>query len=170
MVRNAPTTDDEIEKLKTLPNLTLENIDSLYRSENKTLGWFSKRMVFSAVKLSKGELTLAEIFQRFIKYATYGLFILMPLCALLIKFFYRKRNYYYSEFLVFSIYFHTFAFGVLSIYILLERFFPFKNNYLDIALLIGMPAYLGFSLHRVFENSVGKTLFKTIMLSIFYCR
>lgn len=53
----------EFVKLKALPNLTLEKIDSLYRSENKILGWYSKRFVFSVIKLQKGELMLSELFQ-----------------------------------------------------------------------------------------------------------
>lgn len=140
----------------------------MYRSENKILGWYSKRFIFSVIKLQKGELMLSELFHRFVKYFFYALFILMPLFALLLKIFYRKCDYFYSEFLVFSIYFHTFIFGVLCIYVLLEKLMDFKSILLTVILFIGLPIYLGLSLKRVFNETTAKTIFKSISLSIIY--
>ena len=159
----------ELKEVSDIPNLTLEKIDSFFISKHKpSNGWYGKRILLTLVKIRNGELTLAEIFHKFIKYFSYALFILMPLFALLLKFFYRKRNYFYSEFLVFSIYFHTFIFGVLSIFILLEKVFNFKFNLLPLILLFGIGVYLGISLKRVFEDSISKILLKTTFLALIY--
>ena len=134
------------------------------------LTWLNTRIIHTTVKLNKGELAVTDLYEKFIKYLTYSVFFLMPIFALLLMLFYRKRNYYYSEFLVFSIYFHTLIFGAFGFLIFLFGFLPIDNKlaYIVLILFIGMTVYLGLALKRVFVDSTPKTVFKTVLLSAVY--
>lgn len=157
-------------ELTERPYLTNELIDSTFRSRNIPTNWLNTRIVHTTVKLNKGELAVTDLYEKFIKYLTYSVFILMPIFALLLMLFYRKRNYYYSEFLVFSIYFHTLLFGAFGFLILLFGFLPIDNKlkYIVVILLLGMGIYLGLALKRVFGDSTTKTVVKTVLLSLVY--
>jgi hypothetical protein len=150
--------------------LTNELIDSTLRSKNIPTNWLNTRIIHTTIKLNKGELAITDLYAKFIKYITYSLFILMPIFAFLLMLFYRKRNYYYSEFLVFSIYFHTLLFGAFGFLIPLFSFLPIDHKliYLAVILLIGMSIYLGLALKRVFGDSTTKTVVKTVLLSAVY--
>jgi Protein of unknown function (DUF3667) len=152
------------------PYLTNELIDSTFRSKNIPTNWLNTRIIHTTVKLNKGELAVTDLFEKFIKYITYSIFILMPIFALLLMLFYRKRNYYYSEFLVFSIYFHTLLFGAFGFLMLVIGFLPLDNKlkYVGVVLFLGMTVYLGLALKRVFADSTPKTVFKTVLLSGVY--
>jgi hypothetical protein len=151
-------------------SLTNELIDSTFRSKKIPTNWLNTRVIHTTIKLTKGELALTDLFEKFIKYITYSVFILMPIFALLLMLFYRKRNYYYSEFLVFSIYFHTLLFGAFGFLMLLIGPLPFdyKLNKVGVILFFGMSIYLGLALKRVFGDSTAKTVVKTLLLSLVY--
>jgi hypothetical protein len=157
-------------ELTERPFLTNELIDSTLRSKNIQTNWLNTRVIHFMIKVNKGELILANLWQKFIKYITYSIFILMPIFALLLMLFYRKRNYYYSEFLVFSIYFHTLLFGAFGFLMLLFVFLPldYKLKYILVILFFGMSIYLGLALKRVFGDSTTKTVVKTVLLSTVY--
>ncbi len=154
--------------LKDIHNLSISQIDSVNTLQHKNLNWLDKHIFLSLVKIRNGELSFTELYNKFIKYFSYALFILMPLFALILKIFYQKRNYFYAEFLVFSIYFHTFIFGASSIYLLLEKLFKFQNLLPSMVLNVASFIYLYLSLKRVFNNSVLKTIYKTLLLAFVY--
>jgi hypothetical protein len=152
------------------PKLTNELIDSTLRSKNIPTNWLNTRIIHTIIKLDKRELTFNDLFKKFITSASYSIFILMPIFALLLMLFYRKRNYFYSEFLVFSIYFHTLIFGAFGFLMLLFSFLriDYKLNYIGVILFIGMTVYLGLALKRVFADSTPKTVLKTVLLCAVY--
>jgi Protein of unknown function (DUF3667) len=155
-------------ELRALPVLTNQLIDSILRSRKIETDWINSRMVHTSLKVQKSELTFADLYYKFVKYSSYTIFALMPIFALLMMLFYRKRNYFYSEFLVFSIYFHTFLFSVFSILVIFYRFLDIDFTIITGLLLLGMVIYLGLSLKRVFEDSTPKTVFKTVLLAAIY--
>lgn len=163
-VIDAPT----MQVLIKLPKLTNMLIDSVLYKKNIQTDWINTRLLNSIVRLEKDELTLSDLYNKFIKYSSYAIFILMPIFALLLMLFYRKRNYYYSEFLVFSIYYHTFIFGVFSLLIILQSLFNIKGNYIALFLLFSVFSYLGLALRKVFWDSVITTTLKTVLLSMTY--
>jgi Protein of unknown function (DUF3667) len=157
-------------ELSERPYLTNKLIDSTLHSKNIPTNWLNTRVIHTTVKLNKGELAVTDLFEKFIKYISYSVFILMPIFAFLLMLFYRKRNYYYSEFLVFSIYFHTLIFGAFGFLILLFGFLSIDHKlaYVMLVLFIGMTVYLGLALKRVFADSTPKTVLKTVLLSATY--
>jgi Protein of unknown function (DUF3667) len=151
--------------LAKLPKLTNMTIDSVLYKKGIQTDWMNTRLLNSSVRLEKGELTLLDLYSRFIKYSSYAIFILMPIFALLLMLFYRKRNYFYSEFLVFSIYYHTLIFGVFILLIILKLLLK-----IDIIpfLLLSVISYLSLALRRVFMDSIPMTILKTVLLSTTY--
>jgi Protein of unknown function (DUF3667) len=155
-------------ELAAQPFLTNELIDSTLRSKKIETNWVSTRILHTIIKIGKGELTLADIYKKFVKSSSYAIFLFMPIFAFLMMLFYRKRDYYYSEFLVFSIYFHTFLFSVFGILVILFGFINVDFEIISMLLLLGMVVYLGLSLKRVFEDSIPITVLKTVLLSLTY--
>ncbi len=154
-------------ELSSLDPLTNKSIDSLIVAKGKKTDWFNTRILHTMIKLQKGEIHTIDIYQKFIKYLSYSLLIFMPFFALILMIFYRKKEYYYSEFLVFSIYFHTFTFLLLTIFSLFTKYI-YNFQYIPLLVFLLLIVYLGFSLKRVFMQSFGKTILKTVLISILY--
>lgn len=154
--------------LRDAPNLTNVLIDSVLRARNIETDWFNTRILHTIIRLQKGELSVGDIYNKFIKSFSYSIFILMPVFALILMLFYRKRNYFYAEFLVFSIYYHTFIFGVLGILMLINRLFMFDSSTVFSVLAVCIFPYLGLAIKRVFGDSNVKTLVKGVLLSLVY--
>jgi Protein of unknown function (DUF3667) len=155
-------------KLVSEEKITNSKIDSLLISNNINTNWFNTRVLHTIIKLYKGETTIAEIYSKLVKYISYALLIFMPFFAMVLKVFYRKKHQYYSEFLVFSIYFHTFLFAVLGLCMIINRYI-FSNNYLFAFFAMAAIVYMGLSLKKVYEDSVLKTILKTSLISVIYC-
>ena len=98
-----------------------------------------------------------------------AIFILLPLFALVLKLFHLKRNYYYSQHLVFAVHNHSFVFAALSV-ITVISWFPatFVAEGIQRLLLFWLIIYMPIALRRVFNESWPWTLFKTAMLFLIY--
>jgi hypothetical protein len=96
-------------------------------------------------------------------------FVLLPIFALLLKLLYIRRDYFYSEHLVFSIYYYNFFFLAGSLYMLIALV-PLLN-YLAwiIGLWIGL--YLLFAMKKMYGQSWRKTIFKycTFLVIFSFC-
>ncbi len=155
-------------KLQSIKNLTNSKIEKVLKIQNIKTDWINTRLVNSFVKLQTGEIKVSDLYKKFMKYASYSFFIFMPFFALILKGFYFRRNYFYSEFLVFSIFYHIFIFGLLTVILLVDKLFNINQLYLIAPFLISIFIYLGISLKTVFEGSWRKTVFKTSILSFIY--
>lgn len=103
-----------------------------------------------------------------------GLFVLLPLMALVLKLLYPLSRRYYVEHLLFVIHYHSFAFLTLTLEILLSRSFRLLNlpdgldELLGVAAGIYIPVYLYRSLRHVYTQSHLLTLPKFVVLTIVY--
>ncbi len=86
------------------------------------------------------------------------LFFLLPVFALILKLLYIRRDFFYSEHLVFSIYYYNFVYLTGSLYMLINLV-PALGW---LATLIGfwIFVYLLISMKRMYEQSWRKTIFK----------
>ena len=92
--------------------------------------------------------------------------IFIPIIALVLKIIYFRRKRYYVEHLVFSLHLHTVFLIILTISSLLSTVF---NGYQ--MLLFGFGAFsifLFLSLYRYYQQSLGKTLVKYVILHLIY--
>lgn len=92
------------------------------------------------------------------------LFYLLPIFALLLKLFYIRRDYFYSEHLVFSIYYYNFFYFAASLQ-LLVNLIPILSW---AATLIGFWIffYLLFAMKRMYQQSWKKTILKFSLFSV----
>jgi hypothetical protein len=85
-------------------------------------------------------------------------FFLLPVFALVLKLLYVRRDFFYSEHLVFSIYYYNFFFLTGSIYLLIEQV-PFGSS-VSWIIIIWMFIYLFQSMRKMYKQSWLKTLLK----------
>lgn len=86
------------------------------------------------------------------------LFYLLPIFALLFKLLYIRRDYYYSEHLVFSIYYYNFFYLAGSIYLLVSLI-P-GMGWLGTIIILWILAYLYLAMKRMYKQSWRKTFAK----------
>ena len=103
-----------------------------------------------------------------------GLFILLPVMALVLKILYPLSRRYYVEHLLFVVHYHAFVFLVLSIGILFSRFSGLVklpdavDDVVGLAISFYIPIYLFKALRRVYENGRLLTSLKLVFLFFAY--
>jgi hypothetical protein len=93
-------------------------------------------------------------------------FLLLPVFALLLKMLYIRRDYFYSEHLVFSIYYYNFFFLAGSIYMIFNQIPVVENLVGFIGLWIFL--YLLFAMKKMYGQSWRKTIFKFCTFVFFF--
>jgi hypothetical protein len=157
----------QLTALFALSSVSSIRVDSFLQANSIPTSWANTKLLTSIVRMQKGELSTYDIYQKFIKYLSYAIFFFMPYFAFLLKLFYRKKSRYYTEHLVFSVYFHTFILALLLLFFLYGRFISNTAD-LGIVAVLAITLYMGFSLKRLYEEGIGKTVLKTILLSLIY--
>ncbi len=92
------------------------------------------------------------------------MFIMLPLFALVVQFFYLFSGYHYLQHLVFGLNIHS---VVYLLYLLGEGVALISNN-LDGVLLLFTLLYLPLALRRVYNSSIPGALFKSLAIAIVY--
>jgi hypothetical protein len=110
-----------------------------------------------------------EMFKdKFLKYLSYVLFVLMPFFALTLTMILWKSKKLYVHHLIFSINFHTFIFGLSSVIIILGEILPdFISGYI-IYLWWGIPLYLLIGIKRFYNRKLIGSFFKTLGALMMY--
>lgn len=94
--------------------------------------------------------------------APIGVFVMMPLFALILKLLYVRKKRFYVEHFVFALHVHAFVFLVGTV-LLLSR-----NEELQAALTVWFLAYLFLALKRVYGQGIVGTFFKFAALGLSY--
>ena len=144
------------------------------KAENDRDGWFKRKLTVRAIELSLkykdepgkfGKDFLAGLKDNFSKI----LFYLLPVFALLLKLLYVRRDYYYSEHLVFSIYYYNFFYlaGSIQMLVGLVPGLGWLNSIIGFWIFF----YLLFAMKRLYVQSWRKTIFKFVLFSFafFFC-
>jgi len=111
---------------------------------------------------------MADIFLHRLPYL---LFVSLPLFALILKILYsRRRQYYYADHGIFSIYHYIFTFILILVVMCIGRLVDFTGwdwlSYLMISLFLSGGLYLFLSMKRFYGQGWAKTIFKFILLNI----
>ncbi len=143
--------------------------DFLYLEEEELVGIYKKdagildRLIFKQkIKLIKDE---SQIFAAMVGHTTWAILLMMPCLALVLYFLYIRHSYFYIEHLIFAFHFQSFSFLVLAILIAGMNIFPW---WLFIPFLVIIWIYLFISMWKVYQQSIGKTVLKVLLLSIAY--
>lgn len=144
---------------------TVEAYDSiqLTKPDSDRDNWFvrlvSKRVINVRNKYGEDSEKLGEVFlSAFKDNFSKVLFYLLPFFALLLKLLYIRRGYYYSEHLVFSIYYYNFFYlaGTLQILVGLSPWLSWISTFIGFWIVL----YLLFAMKRMYQQSWRKTILK----------
>jgi hypothetical protein len=99
------------------------------------------------------------------------MFLMLPLCALILKVNFSKNKKYYVEHLIFTFHLHCFLFLFLAIIMGLELIIPKSwglHGWFDLAATVGVIWYLYKSLKVFYQRSRGRTISKMFGVTLMY--
>jgi hypothetical protein len=152
---------------------TVEQYDSMQAAlpESERDGWLEKRIARRVIILTNKyngdwDAFSADFRVFFGDNFSKVLFYLMPFFALLLKLLYMRRDFYYSEHLVGTIYYYNF-FYLAGCVMMLVNLIPGGSGFSD---LIGLWVWLYFLLHmkRMYGQGWGKTILKFFIFSFLF--
>lgn len=152
---------------------TVEAYDSAQAllPESERDGWIERRFVIRGIELDNkygddesrfGKELVAAIKDNFSKM----LFFLLPVFALVLKLLYVRRNLFYGEHLVFSIYYYNFFYLAGSVMMLLALI-P-SLDWLSTLIGFWIYFYLLFAMKRMYGQGWGKTVLKFAAFSFLF--
>jgi hypothetical protein len=149
---------------------SLAQYDSVQNTlpEDKRDGWFGRLMQKRAIELQKkynGDASAlgADFLASFSDNFSKVLFYLMPFFALVLKLLYVRRDYYYSEHLVLTIYYYNFFYLAGSLMMLCNLWEP--TSVLSVFIGFWIYFYLLFAMKRMYRQSWGKTILKFMIFT-----
>ena len=139
--------------------------------EEKRDNWLEQLVNRRGIKIKKkyGDDTEKygnEFGKAFLENFSKVLFFLLPFFALLLKLLYIRRGYYYSEHLVFSIYYYNFFYLAGSIQMLVQLV-PWLE-WLSLFIGFWIAFYLLFALKRAYKQGWVKTILKYFVFGFFF--
>lgn len=144
------------------------------KPKEKRDGWFMKKLNLRGIELNERYKERDDEFGKefgkaFLDNFSKVLFFLLPIFALLLKLLYIRKDYFYSEHLVFSIYYYNFFYlaGTAQIvcgYVENISFF----DYLGTAIGFWIFFYLLVAMKRMYNQSWRKTILKFLIFSILF--
>lgn len=152
---------------------TFEEYDSVQNTlpESERDGWFSRLFSRRAIELKarykdddSGKRFSDDFKAAFSSQFSTVLFYLLPVFALLFKLLYVRRDFYYSEHLVFAIFYYNFFYLAASVYLLMS-FIPYAGGIINFMISLWMIAYLPIAMKKMYKQSWRKTIFKFILFS-----
>lgn len=98
------------------------------------------------------------------------MFVLLPICALILMIAFRDKTKYYVEYLIYSFHLHSFIFLYLTILMLLQLIIPSEklNSFLSFISFLVIVWYIYKSLRVVFNRSKFRTITKMIGSYLMY--
>ncbi len=145
----------------SLRGVSEQRLDSLLQERGTEVTPFSRYILKQMIRL--GNEGTREFSHVLVKAVSYMMFLLMPVFALAVYGFYRKKAVYYIGALIFSVHQHAFAFLLLIVISLVNRMFDL--SFLWLLPLILLPFYLFLALRCVYAEGRSMTLLKTLALS-----
>lgn len=140
--------------------------------QEKRDGWIKKRFMMRNIELQdryKDKDFGSEFGKAFLENFSKVLFFLLPVFALLLKLLYVRRGYFYSEHLVFSIYFYNFFYLAGSLQIMLGFFEKYElSEWLSNAVALWMLGYLLVAMKRMYQQSWKKTVLKYFVFGFLF--
>jgi hypothetical protein len=98
------------------------------------------------------------------------MFVLLPLFALYVGWFYSRKTYYYVNHAIFTVHYHCFIFLLFLVFMGLDKLIPgdWASIILGVLALLLAFIYLVAALHGMYRQSFWLSLGKAIALSVLY--
>ncbi len=136
-------------------------LDSLIRARGGQPGFWKRLSIRQTARLSVRQENLSH---QLLKNLPLGMFLLMPLFALLLKVFYRRQRPLYVQHLIFSIHLHCFFFLLLGLLLLLA-YLPLRGWHVPPGIPVALAwAYWVLALRRFSGQTYRRTLWKGSLL------
>jgi hypothetical protein len=152
---------------------TLEAYDSAQQllAEKDRDNWFERRLMKRAIELNNkyrdnSSSLGTDFWKASLENFPKMLFFLLPVFALLLKMLYFRRDYFYSEHLVFSIYYYNFFYFAGSV-MMLVGLIP-AMDWLSSLLGYAIYFYLLLAMKRMYGQGWGKTIAKFFIFSFVF--
>lgn len=137
-------------------------------------GWIQRNLTKQSIKVRKKYGRSNEVnvfFESFLHKLPYLLFISLPFFALILKLLYRRRkNFYYSDHAVFTLYHYIFSFILLLLVFGASGLQSWSGwsvfGFLLSILLLAWPVYLYIEMKRFYGQGQAKTLGKFLLLNL----
>ncbi len=156
----------------------LHEYDSVQKSlpSKERDGWFIKLIQRKNMQLkekyrSDPRMGVDKLIDAFLHKLPYMLFVSLPIFALILKLLYiRRKNFYYADHGIFSIYHYIFTFLLLIIVFTLDKLNDYvQSDIFDILTLLSFLSgglYLYLSMKRFYGQGHPKTILKFLLLNI----
>ncbi len=138
-------------------------------------GWlmnsFTKQSIKTNKKYGNNAEGITAFFETFLHKVPYMLFVSLPFFALILKLLYvRRKNFYYSDHAVFTLYHYILTFLLLLIVYALHEVNAKLHwgliSFLQVMVGFTWPVYLFLELKNFYRQGVGKTIGKFILLNL----
>jgi hypothetical protein len=159
-------TDSTLNALSMRPVITNASIDSALTSAGIGSGFWTRAAVRMGINARAGSNRKAAYVQNIFSMFSKLMFILLPLFALLLLVLHLGSGRYYSEHLVFALYFHTVLFLLIGMRLLLGQFIDMGSA--SILFLLFAVFHLLWSIRVVYRSSWWRTILRTTLLVFRY--
>jgi len=139
-------------------------------------GWFDKTIkpkwkAYKRKYADDDRAMITNLLSSFMHKFPYILFVSLPFFALILKLLYvRRKQFFYSDHAVFTLYHYIFTFILLLICFLLGKLQDWLHwnfiSFLIIVIFLSGGVYLYFSMKRFYKQSAGKTFGKFLLLNL----
>ncbi len=128
-------------------------------------------MAVNISKMSNSKAAKDEFMQHYMHYFSEAWFLCMPLAAMWLYLLYIRRNRNYYEFLIFSIYYHSFAFILMIlafIFIKILSLLHLPRVWVVGVVFVGLLVYFILAVKRMYQQGWAKTLVKSFIFMFLY--
>lgn len=124
-----------------------------------------KKLIETALKVVDNP---SQYLNRYIKYVSWSMFLLMPIYGFYLwLFFFRSKRYYYSH-LIFALNQHSFVFLFFMGLISLQLLWPNRNAHPEFYLGSIVPIYLYLGARKFYNKRWFATLFRLFLIGVLY--
>jgi uncharacterized membrane protein len=132
--------------------------------------YFNKKGIELNRQYGSGGKVVSIFWDTFLHQLPYLLFVSLPFFALLLKLLYiRRKNFYYSDHAVFTLYHYIFSFILLLLTFALGGLGNWTGwgifRFLQVLVILAWPVYLYIEMKNFYRQSRGKTLGKFLLLN-----
>lgn len=147
-------------------NITEQQVAEFLAKEKIPSDAINNKILVRLVRFQRGEVSSEQIGQEFLSAASFLVFVLMPLFALILKLCLGFRSVYYSEALVFSLYFHSLV-GIVGL-VGLGISWLTDSSLVPSAAGIAILVYLVFYIRKAFAREMGSAVLISLGAAALY--
>lgn len=142
----------------SLKDYKTAEIEKIYK-DYKVTGYWNKLLLKQQLKFERSHEDINDIFK---KKMFWMFFWMMPAIALFLKLLYVRNNFFYIEHLVFLLHFHSLAFIVFPIGVIMED--KYSDSKAIAFALVFLLIFLFIAMYRYYRQRIWKTLLKFVLL------